>query len=132
MAEVEAQLVRADVGAGLAHVAAEALAQRRLQQVRRRVVGLRRVARAMVDRREHLLAGLELALLDHDRERLIVAQAEHLLHARAAVAVLAFDRADVGHLAAAGRVEGRLGELHQKAAVVRLERAHGRVLALVS
>ena len=44
--EVEAQLVRPDVGARLAHVGAQPLAQRRVQQVRRRVVGLGRVARA--------------------------------------------------------------------------------------
>ena len=43
--EVEAQLVRADVGARLAHVGAEALAQRRVQQVRRGVVALGRAAR---------------------------------------------------------------------------------------
>ena len=44
MAEVEAQLVGADVGAGLAHVRAEALAQRGVQQVGGGVVGLGGVA----------------------------------------------------------------------------------------
>ena len=51
MAEVEAQLVGADVGAGLADVAAEALAQRGLQQVRGGVVRLGGVAGAAVDAR---------------------------------------------------------------------------------
>jgi hypothetical protein len=47
--EVEAQLVRADVRTGLAHVRAQALAQRGVQQVRGRVVALGGVA----DRRRH-------------------------------------------------------------------------------
>ena len=38
VAEVEAKLVRTDIGAGLAHVGADALAQRRLQQMRGGVV----------------------------------------------------------------------------------------------
>ncbi len=82
MAEVEAQLVRADVGAGLAHVVAEALAQRGVQQVRRGVVALSGVARRVVDAREHGLAGVQLAPLEHDRERLVVAEAKDALDAR--------------------------------------------------
>ena len=119
MAEVEAQLVGADVGAGLAHVRAEALAQRGVQQVGGGVVALGRVAGGVVDAREHGLLGVERPPLEHHRERLVVAEAEDALHARAAVAVLALDRADVGDLAAAGRVEGGLGELDEVVAVRR-------------
>ncbi len=63
VAEVEAQLVGADVGAGLAHVLAEALAQRGVQQVRGGVVALGRVAGGVVDAGEHGLVGVELPLL---------------------------------------------------------------------
>ena len=103
MGEVEAQLVGADVGAGLAHVGAQPRAQRRVQEVGRGVVGLGRVARPRVDARDHPLAGLELALLDHDGDRLVVAHPEDVGHAGAAVAVLAGDLADVGDLPAARR-----------------------------
>ena len=106
MAEVEAQLVGADVGAGLAHVLAEALAQRGVQQVGGGVVALGRVAGGVVDAGEHRLVGIGLSLLDDHRQRLVVAEAEDALHARATVAVLALDRADVGDLATAGGVEG--------------------------
>ena len=58
--------------------------------------------------------GVQRAALEHDRERLVVAEAHDVLDARAAVAVLAFDHADVGDLAAAGRVEGRVGELARR------------------
>ena len=117
VAEVEAQLVRADVGAGLAHVAAEALAQRRLQQVRRRVVGLGRVARAAVDRAP---APARPARSSPCSTRPISAWSSPRRNTSSTRArqspSLAFDRARVGDLAAAGRVEGRLGELHQVAA----------------
>ena len=49
MGEVEAQLVGAHRGAGLAHVVAEPLAQRRVQEVGRGVVAHRRVAGLVVD-----------------------------------------------------------------------------------
>ena len=111
--EVEAQLVGADVGAGLAHVRAQALAQRGVQQVRRGVVGLRRGARGAIDARDDALALVQLAALELDDERLVVADAHDVDDARRAVAALAFDRADVGDLAAAGRVERRLGELDE-------------------
>ena len=130
MAEVEAQLVRADVGAGLAHVAAEALAQRRLQQVRGRVVALGRVASRVIDLREHGLAHAQRSLLHDDREGLVIGETEDVAHAGAAVAVLAFDRADVRDLAASGGIERRLGELHQIAAVGFGHRPHGGELAL--
>ena len=50
----------------------------------------------------------------HD-ERLVVADAHDVDDARRAVAALALDGADVGDLAAAGRVERRLGELDEHA-----------------
>ena len=105
MAEVEAQLVRPDVGAGLAHVRAEASPQRGLQQMRGGVVCLGRVPGRVVDPREHALVRPQLAALEHDREHLVVAEPEHVLHARAAVAVRAFDRAHVRDLPAPGGVE---------------------------
>ena len=76
VAEVEAELVRADIGARLAHVGADALAQRRLKQVRGRVIRLGGMPGRMVDPREHLLARLQLAALHEHRQRLIVAQAK--------------------------------------------------------
>ena len=65
--EVEAQLVGADVGAGLAHVAAQPPAQRGVQQVRRGVVALGGVAGGAVDVGAHALAGLDRAVLGHQR-----------------------------------------------------------------
>ncbi len=53
-------------------------------------------------------------LLDDHRERLVVAEAEYALHARAAVAVLALDRAHVGDLTAAGGVEGDSASLTRR------------------
>ena len=125
MGEVEAQLVRADVGARLAHVRAEALAQRGVQQVRRGVVGLGRVARRAVDARDHLLALVQRALLDLDDHRLVVARARHVDDARAAVARLAGDHAGVGDLAAALGVERRAVELRGRC---RAARRDGRAL----
>ncbi len=49
--------------------------------------------------------GLQLARDRLDHDGLVVAQAQDVDDLRAAVAVLALDRAAVGHLAAAGRVE---------------------------
>ena len=54
-------------------------------------------------------------LLEHDAEGLVIAEAEDVLDPRAAVPLLALDRADVGDLASARGVEGGLGELHQVA-----------------
>ena len=116
--EVEAQLVRADVGARLAHVGAEALAQRGVQQVRRRVVALGRAAGVAVDLREHPLAVVQLARERLEHERLVVAEAHDVDDLGAAAAVLALDHAGVVDLAAAGGVERRLDELGQRAAVL--------------
>ena len=129
VAEVEAQLVGPDVGAGLAHVAAEPPAQRRVQQMRRRVVALGRVARATRSTRAYdALALVQLALLEDRVQRLVVAEPHDVGDARAAVAVGALDHADVGDLAAAGGVERRVDELDEHAAVALLDRADRRRL----
>ena len=57
MGEVEAQLVRADIGAGLADVGAETLAQRGVQEMGRGVVALGRAPGRVIDAREHGLLG---------------------------------------------------------------------------
>ena len=127
MAEVEAQLVGADVGAGLAHVAAEALAQRGLQQVRGGVVALGRVAgdggrRARARARPRCSS----PCLDDHLEHPVLADPDDVLDARAAVAVGALDHADVGDLAAAGGVERRVGELDEQTRAARAVLAIGR------
>ena len=110
-------------------VAAEARAQRRVQQVRRGVVGLGRAARRRVDRRDDALALVQLAPDGLEHERLVVAEPDHVDHARRAAAVLAADLAHVGDLAAAGGVEGRLDELRQHLPVLEGDRAdRGRLL----
>ena len=113
--EVEAQLVGADVGAGLADV------RRRGARAAPRAAGasrcgcLRRVARRAVDaRRRRARPARSSPSLGLDHERLVVAGAHDVDDARAAVAVLALDRARVGDLAAALGVERRLGELDEQ------------------
>ena len=64
------------------------------------------------------LARLELAALGHQRQHLVVAEAQDIIDARAAVAVGALHVAGVGDLAAAGGVERRLDKLDQDAAVL--------------
>ena len=126
--EVEAQLVGPDVRAGLAHVGPEPLAQRRVQQVGRGVVALGQPARG-VDARDHALALVQLALDRLEHERLVVADAHDVEHARRAAAVLALDHPAVVDLAAAGRVERRLHELGQHTTVLGRQRGdRGRLL----
>src|SRR3954470_17438983 len=128
VAEVEAQLVGPAVRAGLVDVHAEALAQRRVEQVRRGVVARGGVAREAVDARDDALAGAQLALDRLDDDRLVVARAQHVGDEHLAVAVLALDRARVRDLAAARRVERRLGELDVRAAVALEPAGDRRVL----
>ena len=71
----------------------------------------RRPAVRGVDARDDALAGVQLAALGLEHERLVVAEPDDVDDARAAVAVLALDDAGVGHLAAARRVERGLDEL---------------------
>ena len=114
--EVEAQLVGADVGAGLAHVRAERLAQRGVQQVRRGVVGLRRGARSAVDARDDPLARAAVRPASTcDDDGLVVADAHDVGDVPAGVAGLGLQHARVGDLAAARRVERRLGEVDEHA-----------------
>ena len=51
--------------------------------------------RAAARRARHALALVKLALLEHRDERLVVPEPNYLRDARAAVAALAFDHADV-------------------------------------
>ena len=81
------------------------------------MVALGRAARG-VDAREDALALVQLALDRLEHERLVVADAHDVEHARGAAAVLALDHAVVVDLAAAGRVERRLDELGQHAPVL--------------
>ena len=117
--EVEAQLVGPDGGAGLAHVGAEPLAQRRVQEVGRGVVAHRRVARLAVD------LGLDRAPgfgspRRLDLQRLVLADPVDVEDPR--LAAVPAQHAGVGDLAAALGVEGALLELDQGAAVVALDR----------
>src|SRR5439155_22491132 len=105
-------------------MAADALPQGGLQQVRGRVVALGGVPGEVIHARQHRLAGAQGALLERDNERLVLAESQDVLDARPAVAVLAFDRAAVGYLAAAAGVEGRLVELNQ------VPRAHRGAVAV--
>jgi hypothetical protein len=123
--EVEAQLVGAHVGAGLADVRAELGAQRGVQEVRGGVVGHRGEARLAVHHRARLLAGLDLAALRLDHDELVVAHAHDHVDVGAAGAGL--DEAGVGHLTAALGVERALGQLHEGAAVVVLSSDYGRL-----
>jgi hypothetical protein len=58
MAEVEAQLVRSDVGPRLANMTAKPLAQRSVKQVGSGVIARGRVPGGVVDARDYLLARL--------------------------------------------------------------------------
>src|SRR5580704_10916913 len=69
--------------------------------------------RRAVHLRHHRLPGMELALLDDDAQRLVIAETEDLLHACPAVTLRAFDHPSICHLSPAGGIEGGLGELHQ-------------------
>ncbi len=81
--EVEAQLVGTHRRAGLAHVGAEPLAQRRVQQVRGGVVAHRRVAGLAVDLGDDRGAGVDLPR-GLDLQRLVVADAVDVDHPRLA------------------------------------------------
>ncbi len=118
--EVEAQLVRANRRAGLVHVVAEHLAERLVQQVRRRVVRHRREADVPRNGRLDPVAGGESCTLEE--ERLVVAEAERgdELRPTGHAARLRLDRAQIRHLAAALGIEGRLAELDEEEAVLEL------------
>ena len=88
-----------------------------MQQVGRGVVALGRVPGRAVDVRVNALADVDRPALGDDREHLVVAEPQHVLDARAAVALQALDVARIGDLAAAGRIERRLDELDQHPSV---------------
>ena len=82
-----------------------------------------------VDARDHALALVQHALDRLEHERLVVADAHDVEHARRAAAVLALDDAVVVDLAAAGGVERRLDQLCEHAAVLAPDRGdRGRLL----
>ena len=126
MGEVEPELVGTHRRARLLDVLAEHVAQRLLQEVRGGVVRHRREPDAPRHDGLDAVAGREAGAAED--ERLVVAEAVRLdqlgAHGRVAVEL---DPARVGHLAAAGRIEGRLAELRQERAVAEvLERAELR------
>ena len=84
--EVEAQLVRAHGRAGLAHVVAEHLLQRLVQEVRRRVVRHRREAH--LPRHDGLHAVARREALAAEEEHLVLAEAVRRRELARALAVL--------------------------------------------
>ena len=113
VAEVEAQLVGADVGAGLAYVGAEARAQRGMQQMRGGVVALGGPPRGVIDAREDRLFGRSEPCSRTTSSAWSSPRRKTPSHVARQSPRSAFDRAGVGDLAAAGRVEGGLGELDE-------------------
>ena len=127
MREIEAQAVGRDQRALLRDMRAERLAQRRVEEMRRRVVGADRAAPRRVDRQPHRLAGheaadLHLAEVHEEAVGLLlrVGDAE-------ARAVLRFDRAGVADLAAGLAVERRLVD-DDRALVALVERLRLRAV----
>src|ERR1039458_1369603 len=94
-------------------VGANALAESRLEEMGGGVIALGRVPCEGIHPRHHRLARAQRTLLEDHGERLVFAEAKNVLDTRTAVALLAFDRPHVADLAAAGRVERRLGELDE-------------------
>ena len=121
MREVEAQLVGSHVRARLAHVRAEFLAQRRVQEVRGSVVRHRGEPRLAVHERASRLADLELAVRELERHRLVVANPVDAGHLRAPGRRL--NHPAVRRLPTALRVEGALRQLGEVAPVLALERS---------
>ncbi len=114
--EVEAELVGAHRRARLSHVGAQPRAQSGVQQVRGRVVSHRRVAGRVVDLRLDAIAWARQRAAH--AQGLVVADAIHVDDAR--LAPVPGERAGVGDLAAALRVERALLELDQALAVLEL------------
>ncbi len=108
MREVEAELVGTHGRAGLADVVAEHLLQHLVEQVRRCVVRHRGIADVPRHDGVDAVALGEAVALKH--ELLVVVEPQRLDEVGAR-AVLLLDPAGVGDLAAARRVERRLGEL---------------------
>jgi hypothetical protein len=75
------------------HMCAEPPAQRRVQQMSRRVVALRRVARGAVHVRVDALAGLKRAVLGGQLHDLVLPEPDHVDHLSAAAAAGALEHA---------------------------------------
>ena len=114
--EVEAQLVGPHCRAGLAHVVAEDLLKRLVQEVCRRVVGHRREAHLPGDAGLDPLARGEP--LSPEDERLVLAEAERGRELGALPVGL--DPALVAHLPAPVGIEGRLPQLCEEGAVAEI------------
>src|SRR5512132_2347425 len=111
MREVETQLVGTNGRARLAHVVAEYVLQRLVQQMRRGVVRHRREADRPRHARANAIARGETGPLE--QQRLVVLEAVGLAQLRAR-AVLLLDPTEVGDLAAARGIEGRLAQLGEQ------------------
>ena len=105
MHEIEAQAIGRHERAGLLHVAAEHLAERRVQQVRRGVIPPRRVPHLGVDFGGDDVADAKRAGVHAHavRARQARADAHEPFDRRRRAARLAEDPARVGHLTAASR-----------------------------
>jgi hypothetical protein len=114
--EVEAQLVGAHGRTGLAHVVAEDLLKRLVEEMCRRVVGHRREAHLPGDAGLDPLARRE-ALPAKD-ERLVLAEAER--GCELGSLPIGFDPALVAHLPAAVGIEGGLPELGEEDSVAEI------------
>ena len=108
MREVETKLFGLHGRAGLAHMVAEHLLQHLVEEMRRRVVRHRRIADVPRHDSSDAVALREAQALKH--ELLVVYKPERLDELRPR-AVFLLDPAGVGDLAAARRIERRLGEL---------------------
>ncbi len=111
MGEVEAQALGAHRGARLAHVLAELVAERALQEVGARVVGHGRAPAREVDARVDGVAGRELAVEPHEQGLVALEAVDRLdLPAHGVRRELAA----VGDLAAALGIERRARELDER------------------
>ena len=115
--EVEAQLVGPHRRPGLLHVVAEHLAQRGVQQVRRRVVRHRReaLATSCTTASTRVPAVRSAMAAELDDEHLVVAELEHVDDLEPRLLAVDHEVARVAHLTAARGVERRLLELHELA-----------------
>src|SRR6185437_5906384 len=113
MGEVKPKLVRAYRRARLTNVVAEHVSQRLVQEMRRGVIGHRRVADSPGHHRANTISGSEALALE--QQRLVVLKPIGIaeLGTRAAP-VVTLDPACVGYLAATGHVERRFPQLGQE------------------
>ena len=115
--EVEAELVGSHRRARLPYVVAEHVSQRLLQEVRAGVVRHRREANGPRHARADAIARGEARPAEEERLVALEAIGIHEL-GDVAGAVVELDRAGIGHLTAAGRIERRLAQLREEVVVV--------------